>query len=65
MSASLSDSASSLSRMIAGTVASPASLAARSLLAELESTYAMAEERTLHQSTTKPAPQQAEEITFF
>ncbi|MCS0631006.1 methyl-accepting chemotaxis protein [Telluria mixta] len=40
-------------------------LDARSLLAELESTYAMAEERTLHKSTTKPAPQQAEEITFF
>ena len=40
-------------------------LDARSLLAELESTYAMAEERTLHKSTAKPAPQQAEEITFF
>ena len=40
-------------------------LDARSLLAELESTYAMAEERTLHKSTTKPTPQQAEEITFF
>jgi methyl-accepting chemotaxis protein len=43
----------------------PGALDARSLLAELESTYAMAEERTLHKSTTKPAPQQAEEITFF
>jgi methyl-accepting chemotaxis protein len=40
-------------------------LDARSLLAELESTYAMAEERTLHRSTTKPVPQLAEEITFF
>jgi len=40
-------------------------LQARALLAELESTYAMAEERTLHQGTAKPAPQQAEEITFF
>jgi methyl-accepting chemotaxis protein len=40
-------------------------LQARSLLAELESTYAMAEERTLHRSASKPAPQQAEEITFF
>jgi methyl-accepting chemotaxis protein len=43
----------------------PRALDARSLLAELESTYAMAEERSLHKSTTKPAPQQAEEITFF
>jgi methyl-accepting chemotaxis protein len=43
----------------------PRVLDARSLLAELESTYAMAEERTLHKSTAKPAPQQAEEITFF
>ena len=42
-----------------------AGLDARSLLAELESTYAMAEERTLHKSTAKPAPQQAEDITFF
>ena len=42
-----------------------AGLDARSLLAELESTYAMAEERTLHKSTVKPAPQQAEDITFF
>jgi methyl-accepting chemotaxis protein len=42
-----------------------AGLDARSLLAELESTYAMAEERTLHKSAVKPAPQQAEEITFF
>jgi methyl-accepting chemotaxis protein len=40
-------------------------LDARSLLAELESTYAMAEERTLHKSTTQPAPQQAEDILFF
>ena len=40
-------------------------LDARSLLAELESTYAMAEERTLHKSTAKPAPQLAEDITFF
>ena len=40
-------------------------LQARALLAELESTYAMAEERTLHQGAAKPAPQQAEEITFF
>jgi methyl-accepting chemotaxis protein len=37
----------------------------RALLAELESTYAMAEERTLHQTNNRPAPQQAEEITFF
>jgi methyl-accepting chemotaxis protein len=40
-------------------------LDARPLLAELESTYAMAEERTLHTSTPQPALQQAEEITFF
>jgi methyl-accepting chemotaxis protein len=40
-------------------------LDARTLLAELESTYAMAEERTLHKSSTRPVPQQAEEITFF
>jgi len=40
-------------------------LDARGLLAELESTYAMAEERTLHKSNNRPAPQQAEEITFF
>lgn len=47
-------------------------IAARELLAELESTYAMAEERTLHKSgagavrnTSQPAHQQAEEITFF
>jgi methyl-accepting chemotaxis protein len=40
-------------------------LDARSLLAELESTYAMAEERQLHKRSNKPAPQQAEEITFF
>jgi len=46
-------------------------LDARALLAELESTYAMAEERTLHGRGTLPAPQakqqpqQAEEITFF
>jgi methyl-accepting chemotaxis protein len=38
---------------------------ARSLLAELESTYAMAEERALHKRATTSAPQQAEEITFF
>jgi methyl-accepting chemotaxis protein len=38
---------------------------ARALLAELESTYAMAEERSLHRSNPQPAPQQAEEITFF
>jgi methyl-accepting chemotaxis protein len=38
---------------------------ARALLAELESTYAMAEEHSLHRSTPQPAPQQAEEITFF
>jgi methyl-accepting chemotaxis protein len=44
---------------------SPPPLDARSLLAELESTYAMAEERQLHKSDRKPAPQQAEEITFF
>jgi methyl-accepting chemotaxis protein len=43
----------------------PPPLDARSLLAELESTYAMAEERQLHKSNNKPAPQQAEEITFF
>jgi len=40
-------------------------LDARALLAELESTYAMAEERTLHKKGALPAPQQAEEITFF
>jgi methyl-accepting chemotaxis protein len=43
-------------------------LDARGLLAELESTYAMAEERTLHKGNngnSRPAPQQAEEITFF
>ncbi len=40
-------------------------LEARALLAELESTYAMAEEHALHQGAAKPAPQQAEEITFF
>jgi methyl-accepting chemotaxis protein len=38
---------------------------ARTLLAELESTYAMAEERALHSSNAQPASQQAEEITFF
>jgi methyl-accepting chemotaxis protein len=38
---------------------------ARSLLAELESTYAMAEERTLHKSATQATPQLAEDITFF
>lgn len=37
----------------------------RPLLAELESTYAMAEEHTLHLGGAKPAPQQEEEITFF
>jgi methyl-accepting chemotaxis protein len=47
----------------AGTALPP--LDARSLLAELESTYAMAEERQLHKSSNTPAPQQAEEITFF
>ena len=41
------------------------SLEARGLLAELESTYAMAEERQLHKRNSKPAPQLAEEITFF
>jgi len=43
-------------------------LDARGLLAELESTYAMAEERTLHKGNNgnnRPALQQAEEITFF
>jgi methyl-accepting chemotaxis protein len=41
-------------------------LDARVLLAELESTYAMAEERTLHTRSSRPAPTQAaEEITFF
>jgi methyl-accepting chemotaxis protein len=40
-------------------------LDARALLAELESTYAMAEEHTLHLGCAKPAPQQDEEITFF
>jgi methyl-accepting chemotaxis protein len=42
-------------------------LDARALLAELESTYAMAEERSLHRGGTQPAAQhqQAEEITFF
>lgn len=38
---------------------------ARALLAELESTYAMAEEHTLHKSGAQPAAQQAEELTFF
>jgi methyl-accepting chemotaxis protein len=37
----------------------------RALLAELESTYAMAEERSLHNNNVQAAPQQAEEITFF
>ena len=37
----------------------------RGLLAELESTYAMAEEHALHQPNARPAQQQAEEITFF
>jgi methyl-accepting chemotaxis protein len=45
--------------------ATPRALDARSLLAELESTYAMAEERTLHKSSVKAVPQHAEEITFF
>ncbi len=40
-------------------------LDSRALLAELESTYAMAEEHTLHLGGAKPAPQQDEEITFF
>ena len=42
-------------------------LDASGLLAELESTYAMAEERTLHGRGTLPrqAHQQAEELTFF
>jgi methyl-accepting chemotaxis protein len=43
-------------------------LDARGLLAELESTYAMAEERALHKGNNgnnRPALQQAEEITFF
>jgi methyl-accepting chemotaxis protein len=40
-------------------------LEARSLLAELESTYAMAEERQLHRNSGKPAPQHVEAITFF
>ncbi|AVR98092.1 methyl-accepting chemotaxis protein [Pseudoduganella armeniaca] len=40
-------------------------LEARALLAELESTYAMAEERAMHQVKAQPAPQQAEELTFF
>jgi methyl-accepting chemotaxis protein len=43
----------------------PQPLDARSLLAELESTYAMAEERTLHKDGPRPAAQPAEEITFF
>jgi methyl-accepting chemotaxis protein len=38
---------------------------AHALLAELESTYAMAEERALHKNNAQPALQQAEEITFF
>ena len=38
---------------------------AAALLAELESTYAMAEERALHRPGTQPAAQQAEDITFF
>jgi methyl-accepting chemotaxis protein len=44
-------------------------LDAGALLAELESTYAMAEERSLHRTTepasARPAAQQAEDITFF
>jgi methyl-accepting chemotaxis protein len=57
-----------------GADGAPAPLDARTLLAELESTYAMAEERTLHQRGALAAPQhrptqqqqqQAEEITFF
>lgn len=40
-------------------------LDARALLAELASTYAMAEEHALHDSGPKPASPQAEEITFF
>jgi methyl-accepting chemotaxis protein len=40
-------------------------LHAGALLAELESTYAMAEERLLHQSTPQPVRQQAESLTFF
>ncbi|WP_338765689.1 methyl-accepting chemotaxis protein [Massilia sp. METH4] len=43
----------------------PLPLDARPLLAELESTYAMAEERTLHLGGAKPAPRQEDEITFF
>ncbi len=36
------------------------------LLAELESTYAMADERAVHTGkTAAPAPQPADEITFF
>jgi methyl-accepting chemotaxis protein len=41
------------------------SLEARGLLAELESTYAMAEERQLHRNSGKPAQQHVEAITFF
>jgi methyl-accepting chemotaxis protein len=43
----------------------PRPLDARPFLAELESTYAMAEERTLHLGGAKPAPRQEDEITFF
>jgi methyl-accepting chemotaxis protein len=43
----------------------PRPLDARTLLAELESTYAMAEERTLHKDGARHAAQPAEEITFF
>ena len=43
----------------------PQPLDPRALLAELESTYAMAEERNLHSRATLPAPQQEDEITFF
>jgi methyl-accepting chemotaxis protein len=43
----------------------PAPIGARALLAELESTYAMAEDRAVHRGAAQPAPQQAEELTFF
>jgi methyl-accepting chemotaxis protein len=42
-----------------------APIEARALLAELESTYAMAEEHQHHKRSPQPALQQAEELTFF
>jgi len=66
-----------LAEHAAASSAALAPIDARALLAELESTYAMAEERTLHrsirhdgahavvQTAAQPAAQAAEEITFF